>query len=76
MHDSVLTPWSFRRTIVLSFSRRQKIKQVGFLEDENEAEWMAGADVDPEAEKIFFGDKVPFADLGESCWNSAPVLQG
>eukprot|EP00752_Nemacystus_decipiens_P005690 g5150.t1 len=41
--------------------------EAGFLqEEEDEAEWMAGQEVDPEAEAIFFGDKVPFADLGLS----------
>ena len=41
--------------------------EAGFLqEEEDEAEWMAGQDVDPEAEAIFFGDKVPFAELGLS----------
>lgn len=37
----------------------------GLLEEEDETEWMAGEDVDPEAEAIFFGEKVPFSDLGE-----------
>lgn len=41
--------------------------EAGFLqEEEDEAEWMAGQDVDPEAEAIFFGDKSPFSDLGLS----------
>eukprot|EP00903_Cladosiphon_okamuranus_P009999 g9484.t1 len=41
--------------------------EAGFLqEEEDEAEWMAGQEVDPEAEAIFFGHKVPFADLGLS----------
>ena len=41
--------------------------EAGFLqEEEDEAEWMAGQEVDPEAEAIFFGDKVPFTDLGLS----------
>lgn len=41
--------------------------EAGFLlEEEDEAEWMAGQEVDPEAEAIFYGDKVPFADLGLS----------
>lgn len=41
--------------------------EASFLqEEEDEAEWMAGQEVDPEAEAIFFGDKVPFSDLGLS----------
>lgn len=39
---------------------------VGLSLEEDEGEWMAGEDVDPEAEAIFFGDKVPFSDLGEA----------
>lgn len=35
------------------------------LEEEDQGEWMAGQDVDPDAEAIFYGDKVPFSDLGE-----------
>lgn len=39
--------------------------EAGFLQEEDdETEWMAGQDVDPEAEAIFFGDKVPFSNLG------------
>lgn len=34
-------------------------------EEEDETEWMEGEGVDPMAEKIFFGEKVPFSDLGE-----------
>lgn len=34
-------------------------------EEEDESEWMEGEDVDPIAEKIFYGEKVPFRDLGE-----------
>lgn len=44
---------------------------VGLSQEDDEGEWMAGADVDPEAEAIFYGDKVPFSDLGEKqrvCW--------
>ncbi|CAN0306681.1 unnamed protein product, partial [Pylaiella littoralis] len=41
--------------------------EAGFLQEEDdEAEWMAGQEVDPEAEAIFFGDRVPFSDLGLS----------
>lgn len=41
--------------------------EAGFVQEEDdEAGWMAGQDVDPEAEAIFFGDKVPFAELGLS----------
>lgn len=36
----------------------------GFFEELDESEWMAGEDVDPLAEKIFFGEKVSFSDLG------------
>lgn len=35
------------------------------FESEDESEWMVGADVDPQAEKIFFGEKVSFSELGE-----------
>lgn len=36
------------------------------MEEEGEREtWMEGVDVDPEAEAIFFGDKIPFPDLGK-----------
>lgn len=34
-------------------------------EEEDETAWMEGEGVDPMAEKIFFGEKVPFSDLGE-----------
>lgn len=37
----------------------------GELGDEDKGEWMPGQDVDPEAEAIFFGEKIPFSDLGE-----------
>ncbi|CAN0430346.1 unnamed protein product, partial [Ectocarpus sp. 12 AP-2014] len=41
--------------------------EAGFLQEEDdETEWMAGQEVDPEAEAIFFGDRVPFSDLGLS----------
>lgn len=34
-------------------------------EEEDETEWMEGEGVDPMAERIFFGEKAPFSDLGE-----------
>lgn len=39
-------------------------------EEEDETEWMGGESVDPIAEKIFFGEKIPFCDLGEKTGES------
>lgn len=37
------------------------------MEEKGERDtWMEGLDVDPEAEAIFFGDKIPFPDLGKT----------
>ncbi|CAM9393244.1 unnamed protein product [Ascophyllum nodosum] len=43
------------------------VEAFGLLEEgEDKDTWMEGVDVDPEAEAIFYGDKIPFPDLGLS----------
>ena len=42
------------------------VEAFGLLEEgEDKDTWMEGVDVDPEAEAIFYGDKIPFPDLGK-----------